>query len=108
MQIPLAEREEYAASAAAFHSLDILAKPLDFVGHMVQLEHVVDPLEQLGLVYGLREKVVGAGLDSSLNVAQLVQRGDHQYHDMASGRIALELLADFETAKLRHHDIEQY
>src|SRR4029079_17238663 len=104
----LAERQESTALPAAFHSLDVLAKPLDLVGHMVQLEHVVDPLEQCGVVHVLRQKVVGAGLDSTLNVAELVQRGDHQNHDVTSGRIALELLADFEAAGFRHHDVEEH
>src|SRR4051812_26115333 len=72
-----------ALSGATFHSFDVLAKTLDLVGHVIQLEHVVDPFEQLGLIHGLRKKVVGAGLDSTLDVTKLVECRDHQDHDVA-------------------------
>src|SRR4051794_30680991 len=75
---------------------------------MVQLEHIVDPFEQLSFVDGLRQKVVRAGLDSTLNVAELVQSGDHQDHDVAGGWITLELLTNLEAAELRHHDVKQH
>src|SRR5262249_36563304 len=41
------------------------------------------------------------------DVAQLVERGDHQDHDPAGRRVGLQLFADFEAAELGHHDVQQ-
>src|ERR1044071_7261969 len=91
----------------AFHSLDVLAKAFDLVGHLIKLQHVFDSLEKLSLIYRFGQKVIGSRLDGSLDVAQLIQRGDHENHDVAGSRIALELFTNLEAAQLGHHDIEQ-
>ena len=59
------------------------------------------------LLTGLLEKIVGAGIDGPFDVAQFVQRGNHQDHDRARGRIVLELLANLEAAQLGHHHVQE-
>ena len=73
----------------------------------MQPQHVFHAVEQFQLVDGLAEKIVGAGLDRPFDVAQRVQRGDHQDHDVTGGRVALELLADLKPTQLWHHHVEQ-
>ena len=66
-----------------------------------------DAQQQLGLVDRLGQEVVGAGLDGAVDVAGLVEGGDHEDGDVARRRVRREALAHLEAADLRHHDVEQ-
>src|SRR5262249_35691226 len=66
-----------------------------------------DAQQQFAFVDGLGDKVVGAGLDGTLDVAGVIEGGDHDDADVARGRVGAQALADLEAADLRHHDVEE-
>src|SRR5688500_9213541 len=62
---------------AALHLFDVAPQALVFVGHVVEFEHVLDPLGQLDAVDRLAEEVIGAGFHGPFDVAGLVEGRDH-------------------------------
>ena len=87
--------------------LDVASVRSSSLALLPAVEQRPDPAEQLDLVDRLGEEVVGAGLDAALEVAGLVQGGDHQDGDVLRRRVGPEPLADLEAAELRHHHVEQ-
>ena len=63
--------------------------------------------EQLKFVDGLADEVIRATLGGLLDVAELVEGGDHQDLNVAGFVVALERPADLKTAHPRHHDFQQ-
>ena len=70
-------------------------------------QDAADPAEQLDLVDGLGEKVVGARLNAALEVGRFVERGDHEDEQVFGLGIGADLLADLEARQPGHHHIEQ-
>ncbi|KAJ3049423.1 hypothetical protein HK102_012508, partial [Quaeritorhiza haematococci] len=70
-------------------------------------QQAADPAEQLDLVDGLGQEVVGPGLDPALEVGRLVEGGDHQDQQVLGLGVGPELAADLEAGEPRHHDVEQ-
>jgi hypothetical protein len=54
----------------AHHGTNALAQLIE------QSQYILDPLEQLGFIDRLAEKIVGAGLDRTLDFAKFVQSAD--------------------------------
>jgi len=57
--------------------------------------------------YRLADKIIGTAIDSALDVAELVQGGNHDDGDVAGVGVVLEPPADLESAHLGHHHVEQ-
>ncbi len=78
-----------------------------FVAQRLQAQQAFYAGDELQVVDGLRQEVVGTGLQASHAVGRLVECCDHDDGNMGGLRIGLQPLADFETVDAGHHDVEQ-
>jgi hypothetical protein len=78
---------------------------------VVQLLHAhegADPGQELGLVHGLGEKVVGPRFEPLDPLLRGIERGDHHHGQDPGGRVVADLATDLVAAHLRHHYVEQH
>src|SRR5688500_6140480 len=74
---------------------------------MADAEEAADAGEELELVDGLADEVIRAAFGCLLDVAELVEGGDHEDLDVAGLLVALERSADLEAAHAGHHDVQE-
>ena len=63
---------------------------------------------ELGRVDGLRDEIVGSGLDRAQSILPAHHGGDHDHGDVAAARILTDAATDLEAIQARHHDVEQH
>ena len=79
-----------------------------FVEHHLQPRQRAHAGDQRDFVDGLRQEVVGAGVEAAHAVGRLVERRHHHDRQMHRRGVGLEASADFESVHARHHDVEQH
>jgi hypothetical protein len=91
----------------ALDRFDVRQRPLEVARVLPAFQKGADAQQQVVLVNRLGDEIVRAGVHGPVDVARLVQGGDHDDADSTGGRVGPEALADFEAADLGHHDVEQ-
>ena len=81
---------------------------LDGVVELLDAEEGADAGQQLRLVHGLGQEVVGARLEPLDALLRRVERGHHHHRQDARGGIGADGAAHLVAAHLRHHHVEQH
>ena len=63
---------------------------------------------ELGRVDRLGDEIVGSGLDRAQSILSAHHRGDHDYGNIAAGRIPADATTNLKTIEARHHDVEEH
>jgi hypothetical protein len=80
---------------------------LDGVVQRLLAQHRAHPGEEGGVLEGLRQVVVAAGVESRDDVAGVGLRRHEDHRDRLEPGVALELAHDRDAVELRHHDVEE-
>lgn len=97
----------YIFPSSLFHFFNVAPQALDFVGDATELKHVFNADKKFHFVDGLGQKIIGARINGSFDIAKFIEGCYHQNHYISGAGTVLDLLADFESAQFRHHDVEQ-
>jgi len=82
-------------------------RALKLVLEVADPQEAADPAQELDLVDGLGQEVVGPGLHATLEIRGFVERGDHQDQEVLGGRVGPDLAAHLEARKPWHHDVQE-
>ena len=105
----LEAREALELSDLRLHALLKGPVPLgELVVEQLDPQERLHPREQLRLVDGLGEEVVGARLDPLHALLPGIERGHHDDGERCGRRVTPDLAADLITAHLGHDDVEQH
>ena len=77
------------------------------VGHRLETHQAPHAREQRGVVDGLGQEIVGAGIEPLHAVARLVERRHHDDRNMSGHGRVLEPPAHLEAVHAGHHHVEQ-
>ena len=88
-------------------ALELRGLGLDRVVIALDAQQRSDPRDQLGLIEGLRDEVVGTRLDRG-QLLLVAARGDHHHGQQGRGRVGPQPPADLVAVHPRHDDVEQY
>ncbi len=72
-----------------------------------RLQQGPDPGEQLLLAEGFHQIVVGAGVETLLDILGLVEGGEQQHRQLLLGMLLPQPAADVEAGEGRHHHVQQ-
>src|SRR5271157_4881622 len=82
-------------------------RALKLVLEVADPQEAADPAQELDLVDGLGQEVVGPGLHATLEIRGFVERGDHQDQEVLGGGVGADLAAHLEARKPWHHDVQE-
>jgi hypothetical protein len=80
---------------------------LELILEVAYPQQASNAAQELDLIHGLGEEIIGSCLNPTLEVGCLVESSDHQDQQVPGRRIGSNLAADFKAREPRHHDVEK-